>query len=206
MIPVLYSAVLAMVPPLHEGRGEEEPYDIILHLGVAGPGGVKLEQRGRRWGYTKPDADGLLSDQETRGKRREGDEGPRGVPGKEWDGLGEGEEEELRTLVRCDTVTKYVAEQGVRIRESDEAGEPGVWSTGGEGADGAASPMQDYISASSFTFALSLQQGGRVGRLVYRRCRFCSFTSRRVFLFAFTPSSALTASRAGSTSLIHWKR
>lgn len=122
MIPVSYSAVLAAVPPLHglgKGAGREPPFDLVIHLGVAGPGGVKLEGRGRRWGYDKVDVDGLLAPEDT-GKRREG---RRGCVGAEWDGLGEGAEEELRTLVRREIVSNWVAEQGVRIRESDEAGE-----------------------------------------------------------------------------------
>ena len=43
-------------PPL-PARG----FDFVLHVGVAGPGGVALERLGHKLGYMSPDAEGKLA-------------------------------------------------------------------------------------------------------------------------------------------------
>lgn len=73
-IPVVYASVLSEVPPLHFRPPElpesvanpglpppPEGYDFILHVGLGMRGGLKLEKRGRKGGYTIPDYEGKLA-------------------------------------------------------------------------------------------------------------------------------------------------
>ncbi|GJE99270.1 peptidase C15 pyroglutamyl peptidase I-like protein [Phanerochaete sordida] len=73
-VPVEYAAVLAVVPGLHAAppvlpanallHAHGLPaagFDFILHVGVAGPGGLALERRGHKLGYLRPDAAGALA-------------------------------------------------------------------------------------------------------------------------------------------------
>lgn len=74
-VPVIYTAVLARTPGFHARppvlpeptdptfAPSEVPangFDFILHVGVAGPGPMRVETRGRKAGYNKPDAHGKL--------------------------------------------------------------------------------------------------------------------------------------------------
>ena len=73
-VPTAYSAVLSIVPKLHARPPvlpdpqplesmptippPEDGYDLIFHVGVAGPGDFRLELLGHRFGYQLPDAEG----------------------------------------------------------------------------------------------------------------------------------------------------
>ncbi|KAF7298245.1 Proteophosphoglycan ppg4 [Mycena chlorophos] len=65
-VPVVYKSVLEIVPGFHqappklpEDAGEldvpEDGYDLIVHVGVAGPGGLLAERQAHKTGYTLPD-------------------------------------------------------------------------------------------------------------------------------------------------------
>ncbi|ORY40562.1 hypothetical protein BCR35DRAFT_356471 [Leucosporidium creatinivorum] len=106
LIPVNYTDALELVPPLHD---QDEPYDLIIHVGVGAPGGVVLERRARRWGYDKEGADGKLA--ESDGKRR-------GFVGEEWN-VGE----ELQTRISREKVVEWVRRKGVEhLALSSDAG------------------------------------------------------------------------------------
>lgn len=126
-IPVTYPDVSSAVHAIHRiGAGtpgsadsetEGAPYDLILHVGVGHPGALKLEQRGRRYGYGSRDAANNLAPEL---------DGKWGYVESEWDGVAaEGAEgEELRTRVHGEVVRKWVVGQGVEhLRLSEDAGE-----------------------------------------------------------------------------------
>lgn len=68
-VPVTYTDVLSLTPGFHS-RPPVLPlppkhtivhgFDFVLHVGVAGPGPMRAEKRGRKVGYDKPDAEGRL--------------------------------------------------------------------------------------------------------------------------------------------------
>lgn len=68
MVPVVYETVLAVVPGMHARPAVLPPssnrpapkggYDFVLHVGVAGPGSLRLENLARKTGYNLPDAEG----------------------------------------------------------------------------------------------------------------------------------------------------
>ncbi|KZT72045.1 peptidase C15, pyroglutamyl peptidase I-like protein [Daedalea quercina L-15889] len=72
-VPVTYASVLSLTPGFHVRPPvlpePEDPdfaqslaptggFDFILHVGVAGPGSMRVEKRGRKIGYNKPDTEG----------------------------------------------------------------------------------------------------------------------------------------------------
>lgn len=75
-MPVAYDAVLSRAPGLHAAPPQlPEPidlptppayvpprgFDFVMHVGVAGRGPLRLEKRGHKTGYNKPDAAGQLA-------------------------------------------------------------------------------------------------------------------------------------------------
>ncbi|KAM0746524.1 peptidase C15, pyroglutamyl peptidase I-like protein [Meredithblackwellia eburnea MCA 4105] len=114
-LPVTYKAVLDALEDIYSPTSER--YDLILHVGVGLPGGLKLEQRARRWGYNNNDAKGELAPM--------GKEGLRGYPGEKWDGLASSgpDGEEIRTVVQADKVIEFGRRNGVeRLAKSEDAG------------------------------------------------------------------------------------
>ena len=96
-VPVTYTAVLSMIPPLHASK----QYDVILHVGVGKPGGLEVERLAHKMGYNQTDADGKLCEG-TKGKR----------------GFGQGYEEfgdEIRTGVDVDAVVKHLHSKGLKV-------------------------------------------------------------------------------------------
>jgi hypothetical protein len=76
------------------------------------PGGIKLEQRARKWGYEKKDVDGELAAIEQDSKRR-------GAAEERYKGV----EEELRTQVDGEKVRDWVKKMGFQeIELSEDAG------------------------------------------------------------------------------------
>ncbi|TFY65197.1 hypothetical protein EVJ58_g2124 [Rhodofomes roseus] len=74
-VPVTYTDVLFLTPRFHASPpvlpSPRDPavapypppadgFDFILHVGVAGPGPMRAEKRGRKVGYNTPDAEGRL--------------------------------------------------------------------------------------------------------------------------------------------------
>lgn len=65
MVPVVYQTVLSTVPGMHRRpavtpspSGPLPPnsgYDFVLHVGVAGPGPLRVEKLARKTGYHGPD-------------------------------------------------------------------------------------------------------------------------------------------------------
>lgn len=160
LIPVNYTDALELVPPLHD---TENPYDLIIHVGVGLPGKIVLERRARRWGYNKEGADGKLA--ESDGKKR-------GFVGEEWD-VGD----ELRTRINRDKVVEWVRRRGVeKLGLSNDAGE--LMATAF--ADILLILLlQDSISASSPSFAPSRWPKGRLRRKTRFQRLSSSSTYRR---------------------------
>jgi hypothetical protein len=113
---VTYSAVLSTVPGLHAnpprlpGRRhvpdlEEDsvtPFDFILHVGVAGRGGLRVEKKGHKYGYNKPGSDGELcpvAQGQTRGF------------GERYEEL----QEELYTSVDIDAIVDHLNQMGHKV-------------------------------------------------------------------------------------------
>lgn len=143
-MPVTYTDVLALTPSFHARppvlpepndpafAPSEMPasgFDFILHVGVAGPGPMRVERRGRKVGYDKPDAQGKLcpiasadalpsGEGQTDSLLRKlvrGLTGPRDAPVR---GFGEGYEdfsEELFTEVDSERLIKYLKETGFSV-------------------------------------------------------------------------------------------
>ncbi|THV03361.1 peptidase C15, pyroglutamyl peptidase I-like protein [Dendrothele bispora CBS 962.96] len=74
-VPVVYSAVLDIVPGLHAAppilpssvpddfpTPPQGGYTLIVHVGVAGPTELRVEMFGDKTGYDKPDHEGKLAD------------------------------------------------------------------------------------------------------------------------------------------------
>lgn len=96
-VPVTYTAVLSMIPPLHASK----QYDVILHVGVGLPGGLEIERLAHKTGYNQTDADGKLCEG-TKGKR----------------GFGQGYEEfgdQIRTGVDVDGVVELLRSKGLKV-------------------------------------------------------------------------------------------
>lgn len=125
-ITVTYDYVNERVHALHglaPAKADDPAYadvDLFLHVGVGRPGMVKLEKRGRRYGYIKTDAqENLAPVAGPEGHQR------RGYVAPEWDGVADvgPDGEELWTNVNAGVVRDWVASKGVEnIAESDDAG------------------------------------------------------------------------------------
>jgi pyroglutamyl-peptidase len=118
LLPVSYSSCSTLVPPLHAPLSSDAPPestsrpDVVIHVGVGSPGGIKLEQRARKWGYEKKDVDGELAAIEQDSKRR-------GAAEERYKGV----EEELRTQVDGEKVRDWVKKMGFQeIELSEDAG------------------------------------------------------------------------------------
>ena len=142
-VPVTYTDVLALTPGFHASRpvlpeptdlafalSELPPkgFDFILHVGVWGAGPMRVERRGRKVGYDRPDAQGRLcpivgpspsgkeNDISLLGKLVRGLTGTRDVPVR---GFGEGYEDfpdELFTAVDSEGLIQYLKETGFSVR------------------------------------------------------------------------------------------
>lgn len=138
-VPVTYTDVLALTPGFHASPpvlpkpadpafalSELPPdgFDFILHVGVSGSGPMRVEKRGRKVGYDRPDAQGKLcptvgassSGSTLLGKLVRGLTGPRDVPVR---GFGEGYEdfpEELFTEINSEGLIQYLKETGFSVR------------------------------------------------------------------------------------------
>jgi len=133
-VPTVYESVLQTVPGLHEkppvlpstadpafapAHLPSDGFDFILHVGVAGPGGVSLEKLGHKLGYNKPDAENKYapiaqvpdgSDGETQPVRGFG-EGYEGLP------------DELSTAIDTAGLKQHIQAQGIkRVGLSNDAG------------------------------------------------------------------------------------
>lgn len=139
-IPVTYSAATRLVKAIHAGHGgsaqedvgsitdyttssarSSDPPDIVIHVGVGLPHGLKLETRARRWGYDKPGSDGRLAPEDPADDDADSELAPRrrrGLVGKEWDAV----PDELRTLVPTGRVVERLRAEAIKIDESDDAG------------------------------------------------------------------------------------
>ncbi|KAH9935449.1 uncharacterized protein B0H18DRAFT_1114192 [Fomitopsis serialis] len=105
----LEDPAMAIAPPPLDG------YDFILHIGVMGRSGnpIKLEQRGRKYGYDQDDAEGNMCEivEEAEGKPKRG--------------FGEGYEEfpqELFTPIDCEKLEEHLKAGGVDVALSVDAG------------------------------------------------------------------------------------
>ncbi|KAI5475645.1 hypothetical protein MNV49_001107 [Pseudohyphozyma bogoriensis] len=116
LVPVSYASVLTLVPTLHQPSPASPSYDLIIHVGVGSPGSLKLEQRGRRFGYEKEgkeDKDGRLGG---------------GYEGEEWDNVvqwGHDGVEEVGTAVKGKKVVEWMRKWGVaegEVTTSEDAG------------------------------------------------------------------------------------
>jgi pyroglutamyl-peptidase len=146
-IPVMYSAAPPLVKAIHtvhrvssSAIGDSSlalepantsssaslspppPPDLVIHVGVGLPHALKLEQRGRRWGYEKPGSDEKLAPREesrvTSPPPAEGGDHRRGLVGAEWDSVAD----ELQTRVRTRRVVESLRAQGLKIDQSNDAG------------------------------------------------------------------------------------
>lgn len=142
-VPVTYTDVLALTPGFHASPPVlPEPadpafalsdlppngFDFILHVGVSGAGPMRVETRGRKVGYDRPDAQGKLCP--TVGPPSSGEEQARSLVGKLVRGLtgardapvrgfGEGYEdfpEELFTEIDSEGLIQYLKETGFSVR------------------------------------------------------------------------------------------
>lgn len=126
-VPTVYDAILERMPGLHAtppvlprpGPTSPAPahlphraFDFILHVGVGRRGAFRVERRGHKYGYNRPDAEGRLAPV---------------VPGTDGPvrGFGVGYEkmpEELLTVVDVEGVSRSLRETGVESEVSDDAG------------------------------------------------------------------------------------
>ncbi|CAE7191141.1 unnamed protein product [Rhizoctonia solani] len=114
-VPVTYSAVLNVVPPLHASK----QYDIILHLGVSRKAqGLAIERLAHKTGYNKPDAEDRLCEPISGN--------PKADEGLVKRGFGRGFEqfeEELRTDVDVDGIVEHLKSRGLEhTAPSDDPG------------------------------------------------------------------------------------
>ncbi|GAA5911290.1 hypothetical protein JCM5296_004792 [Sporobolomyces johnsonii] len=112
LLPVKYTSALSIVPALHAQTKPDFCPDLIIHVGVGSEGAVRLEQRARKVGYEKPDADGEMApfDKET---------GEKGYTGVEWREVAA----DLRTSVDGQRVVSWVRGKGLEhVELSEDAG------------------------------------------------------------------------------------
>lgn len=149
-VPVVYESVLSIVPGLHsqppvlppsdnEGLPDGPPppaegYDLIVHVGVAGPGSMRIEKLAHKYGYDLPDAEGKFAPEI---KRVSGTRSVGGISVAEYyerarlnydlerpigeyalRGFGKGYEpfdEELKTDIDGDKLVEYLHSVGVDV-------------------------------------------------------------------------------------------
>jgi len=157
-VPVVYQSVLSIVPGLHakppvlppsDDKGlpdgpppPAEGYDLIVHVGVAGPGLMRIEKLAHKYGYDSPDAElkfapeiKRMSDETTVGKINVAEyyerarlkyELKRPITEYALRGFGEGYEpfdEELKTDIDGDKLVEYLHSVGVdSVKPSVDAG------------------------------------------------------------------------------------
>ncbi|KAL1745702.1 hypothetical protein HDZ31DRAFT_81784 [Schizophyllum fasciatum] len=128
-VPVVYDAVLSIVPGIHAAPPVLSPdlpaafppppeagYDLIVHVGVGSAGPLRLETFGDKTGYDLRDHEGTLADVVTL------DDGEglqtRGFAGKRYARL----PERLQILVDPDLLRARCEKDGVDLRPSTDAG------------------------------------------------------------------------------------
>ncbi|KAL1695451.1 hypothetical protein GGG16DRAFT_121669 [Schizophyllum commune] len=124
-VPVVYDAVLSIVPGLHAAPPvlppglpddfpppPEDGYSLIIHVGVSRAGPLRLETFGDKTGYNKPDHEGKLADvvDEASSTRGFADERYASLP------------ERLRIAVDPDLLCERCAKDGVNLVPSTDAG------------------------------------------------------------------------------------
>ena len=160
-VPVVYDSVLDIVPKLHlrppilphssdsgKGTGDEkdevpegpsppeEGYDLIVHVGVAGPGSLRAEKLAHKYGYNIPDAEGKLAPVVKTGGGKEGEGGETENDAEKFErfrsGLGtgdffkdlivrgfaegyEGFDGELTTSINVDKLVEHLRAVGVDV-------------------------------------------------------------------------------------------
>jgi len=133
-VPTLYQSVLALAPSIHARPpvvpAPRDPamavaappldgYDFILHIGVMSRSGnpIKLEQRGRKYGYDQDDAEGNMCEIVKEAE---------GAKGKPMRGFGKGYEgfpEELFTPINCEKLVEHLKAGGMdQVALSVDAG------------------------------------------------------------------------------------
>ncbi|KAF9048310.1 peptidase C15, pyroglutamyl peptidase I-like protein [Hymenopellis radicata] len=123
-VPVVYQDVLQIVPGLHASppvlpgefadRASDDPYSLIVHIGVARAGPLRFERLGHKTGYNMPDHENKMAD------IVDASCSPalRGFAASKYLAL----PEELTTSVDAVAIVNKLAKQGVLIRSSVDAG------------------------------------------------------------------------------------
>ncbi|KAM0791711.1 hypothetical protein ACM66B_003980 [Microbotryomycetes sp. NB124-2] len=109
LVPVTYEASNATTQRIHS---TEQPFDLVVHVGVGLSGQIKLETRARKFGYDKPDVENLYA--------KENDLGQRGFVEQEFDSF----ETTIKTDLDVYTVIEWCQSRGKveHIMESEDAG------------------------------------------------------------------------------------
>ena len=123
-IPTVYDSVLQTVPGLHAKPPVLPPaadsafapahlpsggFDFILHVGVAGPGGVSLEQLGHKLGYNSADAEGKYAPVVS--GTANGETQPVRGFGKGYEGM----PEEIHTDIDIAELKEHLQENGIEV-------------------------------------------------------------------------------------------
>ncbi|KAI4523461.1 peptidase C15, pyroglutamyl peptidase I-like protein [Schizophyllum commune Tattone D] len=124
-VPVVYDAVLSIVPGLHAappvlppGLSDDFPpppddgYSLIVHVGVSGSGPLRLETFGDKTGYNKPDHEGKLAN------IVEGTRSTRGFADERYASF----QERLRIAIKPELLSERCAEDGINLVPSTDAG------------------------------------------------------------------------------------